>query len=123
MTYAYDLENGQRLITQNEGDDTLVALSSSDKGQQQSQSTGFNTGKWLKTPELFRTGENLILRVESEGGVEFITVRGNQIQSMGSEPELKNAERLNLKESDESVAIKPMKPMEPMKPMKPMGSM
>ena len=28
MTYAYDLENGQRLIVQNDGDETLVGLSS-----------------------------------------------------------------------------------------------
>src|ERR1700722_3300233 len=70
MTYIYNLENGQRLIVQNDGDQTLVALSSNEKGQQQSQSSGFNTGKWSKTPELFRTRENLVLRVESKGGVD-----------------------------------------------------
>jgi len=117
MTYAYDFENGQRLIVQNDGDDTLVALRSDDEGQQQSQCTGFDTGRWLKAPELFRTSGKLVLRLESKGGVEFIRVRGNQVQLMRSEPELENAERLKLKKSDESVAMKPMKPMEPMKPM------
>jgi zinc-ribbon domain len=120
MTYAYDLENGQRLIVQNDGDDTLVALSSADEGQQQSQSTAFDTGRWLKPPELFRSRGNLVLRFESKGGAEFVRIRGNQIQSMRSEPELENAERLKLRRSDESVA---MKPMEPMKPLKPMGRM
>jgi hypothetical protein len=120
MTYAYDLEDGQRFIVQNDGDDTLVALSSEDEGQQQSQSTGFNTGRWSKPPELFRARGNLVLRLESKGNVEFIRVRGNQIQLMRSEPDLKNAERLKLKKSDESIA---MKPMEPMKPFKPLGSM
>jgi hypothetical protein len=120
MTYAYDLENGQRLIVQSDGDDTLVALSSEDEGQQQSQSTAFTTGRWLKTPELFRARGNLVLRVESKGGVEFIRVRANQIQLMRSEPDVENAERLKLKKSDESVA---MKLMAPMKPLKPMGSM
>lgn len=129
MTYAYELENGQRLIVQNEGDDTVVALSSGDEGQQQSQSTGFNTGKWSKTPELFFTRGTLILRLESKSGVEFVRVRGNQIQSMRSEPDLENAEKRKLKKSDENVVMKPMepmkpmKPMEPMEPMKPMGSM
>ena len=99
MTYAYDLENGQRLIVQNDGDDTLVALRSDDEGQQQSQSTGFDTGRWLKPPELFRTGGKLVLRLESKGGVDFIRVRGNQVQLMRSEPELENAERLKLKKS------------------------
>jgi zinc-ribbon domain len=123
MTYAYDLENGQRLIVQNEGDDTVVALSSDDEGQQQSQSTVFNTGKWSKTPELFSSRGALVLRLESKSGVEFIRVRGNQIQSMRSEPDLDNAERRKLKESDENVAMKPIEPMKPMAPMKPMGSM
>lgn len=123
MTYAYDLENGQRLIVQNDGDDTLVALSSDDEGQQQSQSTGFNTGRWLKPPELFRSRGNLLLRLASKGGVEFIRVRANQIELMRSEPELENAEMLKLKESDERVVMKPMEPMKPMKPMEPMKPM
>lgn len=123
MTYAYDLENGQRLIVQNEGDDTVVALSSDDEGQQQSQSTSFHTGKWSKTPELFSTRGALILRFESKGGVEFIRVRGNQIQSMRSEPDLENAERRKLKKSEENVFMKPMEPMKPMAPLKPMEPM
>jgi len=45
MTYAHDHGNGQRLLVENEGDDTQVALSSGGSGQQQNQSTGFNTGK------------------------------------------------------------------------------
>ena len=92
-----------------------VALSSGDSDQQQNQSTGFNTGEWSKPPELFHSPENLVLRIESKSGVEFIAVRGNQIESMRSEPNLKNAEKLTLKESDEKIAR--MKPMEPMKPM------
>src|ERR1700738_1189861 len=48
MTYVCDIGNGQRLLVENDGDDTQVALSSGDSGQQQNQSTGFNTGKWSK---------------------------------------------------------------------------
>ena len=116
MTYAYDLESGQRLMVQNDGDDTLVALSSGDEGQQQSQSTGFHTGKWSKTPELFHTRGGLVLRLETKNGMEYIRIRGSQIQSMRSEPDLENAERLKLKKSDENVAMKPMEPMQPMAP-------
>jgi hypothetical protein len=39
-------------------------MSSGDSGQQQSQSTGFTTGGWSRPPELFRTSENLVLRLE-----------------------------------------------------------
>jgi len=123
MTYAYDLENGQRLIVENDGESTIVALSSGDEGQQQSQSTGFTTGKWSKTPELFRSGGYLVLRLESKRGLEFIRVRGSQIQWMRSEPDLKNAEKLKLEKSDESFAMKPMAPMKPMEPMRPMEPM
>ena len=120
MTYVYDFEHGQRLIVENDGGDTLVALSSDDGGQQQSQSTAFNTGTWLKTPELFRARGGLVLRVESRNAVEFIRIRGSQVQLMRSEPELENAEKLKLKKSDESIAMKPMEPMKPLGRMRPM---
>jgi hypothetical protein len=120
MTYTHDIGNGQRLLVENDGDHAQVALSSGDSGQQQNQSTSFNTGKWSKPPELFRTGDDIVLRLESKSGDQFISVHGHQIQSMGSEPDLKNAEKLRLKESDEKIArMKPMKPLEPMKSMEP----
>lgn len=122
MAYSCDIGNGQRLVVQNDGDDTHVALSSGDSGQQQNQSTGFTTGEWAKPPELFRTCGNIFLRVEGKNGVRFIAVHGDQIESMGSKPNLENSEKLTLKESNENIArMKPMKPMEPMKPMKPMN--
>jgi hypothetical protein len=126
MTYAYEFENGQRLLLQNEDENTVVALSSGDEGQQQSQSTAFSTGKWSKTPELFRTRGALVLRVASKSGIEFIRVRGSQIQWMRNEPDLETAEKLKLQKSDEQLGMQPMEPMKPMKPMepmKPMGSM
>ena len=86
MTYSHDLENGERLLVQNDGDDTQVALSSGDSGQQQNQSTGFNTGKWSKPPELFRASEKLVLRVENQSGVQFISVHGHQIESIRIKP-------------------------------------
>ena len=123
MTYAYEFEDGQRLIAQNDGDNTVVALSSDDEGQQQSQSTAFSTGKWLKAPDLFRTRGAVVLRVESKSGVEFIRVRGSQIQWMRNAPDLENAEKLKLKKSEERVGMKAMEPMKPMKPMEPMRPM
>ena len=124
MAYSCDIGNGQRLLVQNEGDNTQVALSSGDSGQQQNQSTGFPTGEWSKPPELFRTRENLVLRVEGKNAVQFIGVQGDQIESMRSEPKLENAEKLTLKESNENIArMKPMKPMEPIKPMEAMKPM
>jgi len=62
-------------------------------------------------PKLFRTLKNVVLR-------EFIGIHGDQIESMRSEPDLKNTEKLTLRESDENIArMEPIKLMEPMKPM------
>ena len=124
MAYACDIGNGQRLLVQNDGDNTQVALSSGDSGQKQNQSTGFTSGEWSKPPELFRTREKLVLRLEGKNGVQFIGVHGDQIESMRSEPKLENAEKMALKESNENIArMKPMTPMEPMEPMEPMKPM
>ena len=99
-------------------------MSSGDSGRQQNQSSGFSTGKWSKPPELFRISEKLVLRIESKSGVKAISIHGNQIESMRSEPALENAEKLTLKESDEKIArMKPMEPMKPMKSMEPMKPM
>jgi hypothetical protein len=115
MAYTCDIGNGQRLLVQNDGDNTQVALSSGDSGQKQNQSTSFTTGEWSKPPELLRTRENLVLRLEGKDGVQFIGILGDQLESLQSEPKLENAEKLTLKESNEEIAR--MKPMEPMKPM------
>jgi hypothetical protein len=121
MAYSCDIGNGQHLLVQNDGDNTQVAVSSGGSGKQQHQSAGFTTGEWSKPPELFRNRENLFLRLQGKNSVGFIGVHGDQIESMRSEPDLKNAERLALKESDEKIVrMKPMKPMETMKPMEPM---
>jgi hypothetical protein len=57
--------------------------------------------EWSKPPELFRTSENLVLRLEGKNGVRFIGVHGDQFELMRSEPRLENAEKLTLKESNE----------------------
>jgi len=123
MGYECELGNGQRLLVENEGGNTLVALSSDGGSQQQSQATGFDTGKWTKPPSLFRVGKDFILRLETGEGAQFLRIRGSQIQRSRDEPDLKKAEKLRLKKSDEAAGMKPIKAMEPMKPMKPMEPM
>src|SRR4051794_23158805 len=123
MSYAYELENGQQLVIENSGDRTQVALSSGSESQQQSQATGFDTGKWSKAPALYRLRRDLILRVETKDGAHFIRVRGDEIQRVKSEPDLEKAEKLRLKKSDRPAGMKPMEPMKPMRPMEPMKPM
>ena len=123
MSYTYELENGQQLVIENDGGETLVSLSSGSESQQQSQATGFDTGKWSKTPTLFQLKEDLVLRLETKDGPQFIRVRGDSIQRMRSEPDLQAAEKLRLEESDKAAGMTPMQPMKPLKGMEPMKPM
>ena len=123
MSYAYETENGQRLVVESNGDHTEIALSSGSEGQQQSQATGFETGKWSKPPTLYRLKRDLILRLETKDGPQFIRVRGSEIRRLQSEPDLKAAEKLRLSKSDRPSGMRPMEPMRPMKPMEPMEPM
>ena len=122
MSYACELGNGQLLLVENDGDNTTVSLGSDGGSQSQSQGTGFSTGKWTKAPALFRLGKDFILRLETGEGAQCLRIRGGQIQTI-KEPDLKSAEKMRLKKSDQAVGMKPMKPMEPMKPMGPMKPM
>jgi hypothetical protein len=104
MPYAHDLENGQRIVVQNDGEATLIALSSESNLVNQSPVKSLRTGRWLKPPELFQLDGELILRLENKGGVEFAHIRSDQIEFMPSEPELEHAEKLKLTKMDEGIS-------------------
>ena len=54
MSYAYQMENGQQLLVDNDGGQTRVAVGQGTGGsQQQSQGATFDTGNWSKAPTLF----------------------------------------------------------------------
>jgi len=120
MTYSCDLPDGEQLLIQNDGEQTLVTLCSGGENQQQSQARGIDTGKWSKSPALFRRRKELVLRLETKQGAKFLRIRGHQIQSMETEPDLQKAETVRLKKSNESAGVAPMKRLEPMRPMEPL---
>ncbi|MBV9391172.1 MAG: zinc ribbon domain-containing protein [Verrucomicrobia bacterium] len=124
MTYSSELDNGQRLVAENDDANTSVMVGSGNEGQQQSQSSKFATGKWKQPPELFRTQGQLILRLQLDNGPYFIRISGGQIQHLDLEPNLTDAEKIPMKESnlrtEKMAPMKPMAPMEPMKPMQPL---
>jgi hypothetical protein len=123
MRYIYESENGQQLIVENDGDYTQISLRSGSEGQQQSQATGFETGKWSKPPALYRLTRDLVLRLETEAGTQFFGLRGSQIRRLQSEPDLEAAEKLPFSKSGPLPRMRPMKPMEPIRPMEPMEPM
>ena len=125
MAYKCELGNGQAVYIENQGVQTMVTLASNSVGQQQQASTGFQTGKWIVPPTLFKTGSGVILRIESEQGQSFIQLQASGISTINGTPALSNAEVLSLEkvEAQPRQSMAPMSPMEPMKPMEPMQPM
>jgi len=56
MSYKYELENGQQVVIENDGGETLVSLSSGSESQQQSQATEFDTEDAYPFPTKGRFG-------------------------------------------------------------------
>ncbi|MBD2104660.1 zinc ribbon domain-containing protein [Leptolyngbya sp. FACHB-261] len=125
MAYTGDLGNGQQVYVENQGTQTLISLSSSSPGQQQSQRCTLETGAWLSPPILFRVPRGLILRLESAQGQQFVHLQAGGISTLATAPSLLDADILPLQVSpslasnQSAVEIQPMQPMQPMR----MGNM
>lgn len=128
-SYVYDLSDGQQIVVESRGSQTLVTQASARSGQQQSQGSGFDTGAWTMPPVLLRTATDLVLRVEGAQGTFFIGLQGHQTGLLRTPPSLADAEVLPLRQATRSTTsaatepLEPFKRMEPLKPMKPMKSM
>ena len=125
MIYLCDLGANQQLFIENQGSQTVVTLASSSRGQQQSQSSRFETGSWTEPPTLFRIDGNFLLRIESVGRQHFIQLQANGFNLLQTTPSFVNADVMPLQQvsettttSQSSVQFKPMPPMPPMPPMK-----
>ncbi len=119
MAYQGDLGSGLVLYLENRDLQTNLTLSSSNPGQQQSQSTGLQTGRWTMPPSLFRTSIGFILRIEASQGQFFLQIQAGALQVLSQPPLLTTAEMLPLHQVSESQTTSgfSMPPMEPMKPM------
>lgn len=122
MAYTCDLGGGLRLYVEEQGRQTILTLATISAGQQQSQSSSFETGGWVLAPTLFRTPEGLFVRIQGTEGQFAIQLQGNATILLTETPSLTGAEVLPLEQQDASVSQMPpmsgMKPMEPMKPMR-----
>jgi hypothetical protein len=126
MIYRCDIGGGQQLYLENQGNQTLITLSSSGAGQQQSQRSSATTGAWSAPPAIFRTPHGVVLRVETSTGNHFFQVQAQQIGNLSVPPPLRDAEVLPMHQQADApgfTPMEPMKPMEPMEPMKPMEPM
>ena len=118
MAYSATLSNSQQLAIANLAMQTQITLTMSNPGQQQSQSSGFTTGKWLAEPKLFQVGQGFIIQIDTEQDSYHILIQQNSITTIKSPTNLDNYPQLDLTAIPDSNA-KPMSPMQPLK----MGNM
>ncbi len=116
MAYQGKLSGGQIIVLENNGDQTTIRLNAD--GQHQSSSA--STGKWKAQPTVFQVDGGAVIEIKTEDEAVFYQVRGGQLQSLDHQPDLANAQTIDLEEVDDGTGHSEMKPMEPMKPMKPM---
>ena len=120
MSYLAILGDSQQLAIANLGEQTQINLKMSSPGQQQSQGSSFSTGKWLKEPKLFNTGQGFVLQIEGERGSHQILIQQNSISTINSPGDLHNYPQVDLKASADPVpASMQQQPMQPLK----MGNM
>ncbi|MEB3885133.1 zinc ribbon domain-containing protein [Lyngbya sp. CCY1209] len=129
MPYVCELGTGQRVYLDNQGGQTLITTASGAPGQQQQSSSGFQTGNWTSPPSIYRTGNGIILKIETAQGEHFVQLQGSSMSVMGQTPSLGSAQQMSVQQVSSTPAsspsMEPMKPMEPMQmePMQPMQPM
>ena len=117
MTYNWELETGQQISVDNQGAQTVVAISNTSAGQQQRTINSFNTGIWIVPPEMSIEPTGATLKITTFTGAVLIQVRGNSIQMQST-----NSGEHQSSTSSSSTFTTGMAPMPPMQPMQ-MGNM
>ncbi|MBZ8178636.1 zinc ribbon domain-containing protein [Oscillatoria salina] len=123
MAYQGSLGVGQQLTVENHGDRTLITLTSSSVGQQQSQSINLQTGSWISPPSLFRTSTGFVLAIQTAQNKYFVKLQEQGMTTLNTEPSLANADVMLLEKVADASPMEPIEPMSPMSPMKPMKPM
>ena len=123
MAYVATLGNS-RLAIALQGMQTKITLMTSSAGQQQSQSSSFNTGKWRTTPKLRNVGQGAVLQITTDGGSHYIHILPNSINMVDPPSDLQNYSTIDLKKVDDpqTANLESMEPMPSMQPMQ-MGNM
>jgi hypothetical protein len=123
MAYLCELGNGQHLYIDNRGEQTIVTLASSQSGQQQQSSSGFQTGAWTAPPQVFQSASGSILQISTAQGTYSIQIQGNSMGAIGIPPSVSGLQPLQMQQGSvpppTMPAMPPIKPLEPLK----MGNM
>jgi hypothetical protein len=151
MPYVCELGAGQSIYLDNQGMQTVVTTVTSRPGQHQQASTSVQTGNWTAPPEMYRTPDGAILKVNTTNGDCYIQIQGSSVSMAAGIPAVGNAQQVQVSQvsgqqaagssgfggsassatvsssfssSGFSMPSMPsMQPMQPMEPMKTQGSM
>jgi zinc-ribbon domain len=83
MTYHWKLATGHQLSIDNEGAQTIVAISFDNGGRQQRTSNSFTTGIWLSPPEITFDPTGAMVTITTTSGESIVKIDGNNIQMHG----------------------------------------
>ena len=117
MIYNWELATGQQISVDNQGTQTVVAISTTSVGQRQQTINSFNTGIWIVPPEMSIDPTGATLKITTPTGTVLIQIRGNSIQIQST-----NSGEHQSSTSTSSTFTAGMAPMQPMPPMQ-MGNM
>lgn len=117
MAYVCELEVGSSLYIDNQDHQTIVTSIVSGPGQQQQSSQIFPTGHWVASPELFRTPQDLRIKLGTVQGEYYLQVIGNRICQTDGIPVSSHVQSLPLQQ----VLASPVPPIPAMQPI-PMGN-
>ncbi len=121
MTYLCDLGKGQKIYFDNLGNQTAITLVSQSRGQQQQSSSQFTTGIWSSPPQIYSTGDGMVIKIMTSQGEHHFILQGSQMSIASGSMNLSNRASLPLQQTSSS-EIQPLEPMQPLQPMN-MGNM
>jgi len=122
MALKAELQAGQTLHLEQQGEQTLIQL----QGGNQRQRALVRTGAWRSAPKLYQADEGSVLELHADQPVFYAFDEG-QLHSLTTVPELAGEQVIEWQDVPDGTAdeggLEPMKPMEPMKAMEPMKPM
>jgi hypothetical protein len=116
MPYRCDLNTGQQIYLDNQGEKTLITVSSSGPGQQQQSSSSLQTGAWTEAPQVAQINGGAMIRCVSAQGTYTIQVQGSQIGQTTGSVNWGAAQNVAVQPIDHmpGQAMPNMQPMQPM---------
>ncbi|MGR3278444.1 zinc ribbon domain-containing protein [Acaryochloris marina NIES-2412] len=121
MAYVGELGTGSTIYLENQDSQTIITAIAASPGQQQQTSHSFSTGHWTTSPELFRSLQGHIIRLETAQGNYVLLVQNHQIRLIEAMPPRHTLESIPLQQ----IVHPPTSPIPPMPPLQPltMGNM